>query len=92
MNNLSILTKIDLIVEVLATQVTVAETKDGWTQQSKDIFKVFFEDLRDKLQRAEEIPPLSISRATDTYGIMGGDTLELAAQISNEIRKRTGGV
>jgi hypothetical protein len=86
MSDHSIRAKINVILDALAEPVTVAEANDGWTKESKASFKVFFEDLLDNLCGGQEIPPICISRAMDAWGIVNGEVLVLAAQISNDLR------
>ena len=76
----NILVKIDSIIEALSTSISAAETADGWTPESKEAVKTFFVGLKDKLQSGEALPPMSISRALDHWGVIGGEILEKSAQ------------
>ena len=86
MSDQNILEKIDSIIEALSTSVSASEVADGWTPESKKAVKAFFEGLKEKLQSGEALPPMSISRALDHWGVISGEILEKSAQISNELR------
>lgn len=86
--NFGINLKIDQVMTMLAVPLSSAEAKDGWTVESKKAIKSYFEDLKEKLQSGDTLPPLNISRGLDHRGVVGGPILELAAQISNELRLR----
>ena len=83
-----VIEKIDSVIEALSTPVSKVEAIDGWTPESKKAIKSFFEGLKDKLQSGDALPPMSISRALDHWGIVSGEILEKSAQISNELRSR----
>lgn len=78
--------KINEVIADLSAPVSISEATDGWTPESKAAIKIFFEDLKRKLQAGEALPPLNISRALDHWGVINGPILEKSAQISNEIR------
>lgn len=86
MSKPSIEAEIDKVIDELSTPVSSSESLDGWTPESKKAIKLFFEDLKKKLQTDEKLPPLSISRALDHWGVVGGPLLEKSAHISNELR------
>lgn len=88
MMNQTIEDRIDEVIANLAAPVDVAESSDGWTPESKSAAKVFFEDLKKKMQSGAALPPLNISRALDHWGVVGGEILEKSARISNELRLR----
>lgn len=80
--------KIDDVIAELSTSVSASESTDGWTLESKKAIKVYFENLRLKLQAKEPLPPLDVCRGMDHWGVISGPILEKAAQISNELRSR----
>ncbi|WP_417068455.1 hypothetical protein [Niveibacterium terrae] len=80
--------KIGAIIEVLSGELNSSEISDGWTPESKEAIKVLFEKLKSNLQSCEALPPMSISRALDHWGVVSGEMLEQAAQISNQLRSR----
>lgn len=88
MVNQTIDKKIDEVIADLSAPVSASESADGWTPESKKAIKTFFEDLKQKLQSGEALPPLNISRALDHWGVVSGSILEKSAQISNELRLR----
>ncbi len=88
MANQTIDKKIDAVLVDLSAPVSASEFADGWTPESKKAMKAFFENLKNKLQSDEPLPPLNISRALDHWGVVNGSILEKSAQISNEIRLR----
>lgn len=79
----SILQMVDEVHEKLACPLSSQEEADGWTQESKDAMKVFFEALKGKIVSGEQLTFLNIPRAMDHWGVIRGDILELAAKISN---------
>lgn len=80
--------EIDVMLARLSAPLSASEVADGWTSESKVATKEFFEGLKQKILSDEPLPPLSISRALDHWGVTGGDMLEIAAQISNQLRTR----
>lgn len=82
---------IETILARLSGPVSAEEAADGWTPKSKSATKLLFEDVKRKLQSGEQLPPLSISRALDHWGVVSGDLLETAAWISNQLRSRLAG-
>ena len=80
--------EIEAMLAKLSAPLSAEEAADGWTSQSKSATKVLFEDLKQKLQRGEPLPPLSISRSLDHWGVVSGDLLDAAARISNQLRLR----
>jgi hypothetical protein len=86
MNNQILINKVQGIVGMLSTPVSASEAADGWTSESKKLSKMFFEKLEQEIQSGESLPPMNISRSLDHYGVIGGEILEIAAQISNELR------
>ena len=80
--------KIDWVIEVLSAPLTAAESAEGWTPESKAKIKSFFADLKSQILSGEQLPPLSIARALDHWGVISGEILEVSAQISNELRVR----
>lgn len=86
MDNQILIEKIDGVIEALSASVSASEATDGWTPESKKAIKTFFEGLKDKLQSGGDLPPMSISRALDHWGVISGEILEKSAQISNELR------
>lgn len=89
MNDQILLEKIDGVIDVLAVPLSASEAADGWTPESKKVIKIFFEGLKQKLQSGETLPPMNISRSLDHWGVISGEILEKAAQISNELRAKT---
>lgn len=61
---------------------------EWWTAESMSATRLLFEEIKQKLQRGEQLPPLSISRSLDHWGVVGGDILDMAARISNQLRSR----
>ena len=80
--------EIETMLARLSAPLSAEEAADGWTAESKSATKLFFEDLKQKLLRDESLPPLSISRSLDHWGVVGGNLLEAAARISNQLRAR----
>jgi hypothetical protein len=88
MNSRTVEDRIDQMIQVLSAPLTAKEIADGWTEKSKAAMLEFFEKLRDSIRSGDKLPPLSISRGMDFWGITGGDLLEEGAVISNELRAR----
>jgi hypothetical protein len=86
----NVLIKIDAIISQLSSPLSSSESTDGWTAESKTAARKFFEGLGQKLQSGEPLPPLGISRALDHWGVTSGGILEMAAQISNQLREYRG--
>jgi len=86
MVNQTVENQIDVMLAQLSAPLSTSEAADGWTSESKATTKTFFEGLKEKLQSGEPLPPLSISRALDHWGVIGGEMLEMAAKISNQLR------
>jgi hypothetical protein len=86
-------TKEDLLVKVremvgrLSGPLPPDELKGGWTEKSRLAMRGFFTDLQSKLETGSDLPDLQITRGMDSWGIVGGDLLEQAAVISNELRE-----
>jgi hypothetical protein len=79
--------KIDTLITSLTAPLSAQESADGWTPESKSAMADFFQDLRDKLRTGGALPPvLHVTRAMDHWGVNSGPLLDLAAQISNELR------
>jgi len=88
MVNQAIYQKIGDIIAELSAPVSASEAEDGWTLESKKAIKAYFENLRQKLQKGEALPPLDVCRGMDHWGVISGPILEKVAQISNELRSR----
>lgn len=88
MSNQTVENQIDVMLAQLSAPLSASEAADGWTSESKAATKTFFEELKQKLQSGDLLPPLSISRALDHWGVTGGEMMEMAAQISNKLRAR----
>jgi hypothetical protein len=86
MTDQNILANIDSVIDALSTPVNASEISEGWTPESKKAIKTFFEGLKNMLLSGEDLPPMSISRALDHWGVISGEILEKSAQISNELR------
>lgn len=80
--------EIEAMLVRLSAPLSAEEAADGWTFQSKSATKLLFEDIKQKLERGEQLPPLSISRSPDHWGVVSGDLLDAAARISNQLRSR----
>lgn len=81
-------TKIDTVVAALSKPPTLEERADGWTAANKASAREMFAGIKRKLAVGDPIPPVSLSRALDSWGIVSGELLELSAEISNELRAR----
>lgn len=90
MNEQTVEQEIKTILARLSAPLNAEEAADGWTTQSKSATKLLFEDLKQKLQRGDQLPSLSISRSLDHWGVVSGDLLDMAARISNQLRSRQG--
>jgi hypothetical protein len=78
--------RIEELIERLSSPPSASEIRDGWTAKSKVAMKDLLVDLLAKFRSGQSLPPLSISRGMDTWGVTGGDLFEEAAKISNELR------
>ena len=85
-----ILKKIDRIIGRLISGLRPADKRDGWTEESRVAMLQLFQDLRSRLVTDSQVSnadrSLNLSRGMDSWGITGGELLELAAEISVEIR------
>lgn len=86
MFNQTIEQKINEVIADLSVPVSASEAADGWTAESKQAIKKYFENLKQKLLAGEELPSLDVCRGMDHWGVVNGPILEKAAQISNELR------
>jgi len=86
---MSAVEKIDVLLASLGTPLSAQEAVDGWTADSKKAMADFFKDLRARVSSGE-VPSFVIhtTRAMDHWGVNSGSLLELAAQISNELRSK----
>ncbi|MDB5392901.1 MAG: hypothetical protein JWM91_407 [Rhodospirillales bacterium] len=75
------------MADQLSRPLPPAETSAGCTEPSRLALHGFFIDLQSKLEASAEIADLHITRGMDPWGIVGGDLLEQAAVISNELRE-----
>ncbi|AJE97262.1 hypothetical protein SG18_02110 [Pandoraea apista] len=80
--------EIETMLARLSAPISAVDEADGWTAESMSATRLLFEEIKQKLQRGEQLPPLSISRSLDHWGVVGGDILDMAAQISNQLRSR----
>ena len=83
----TVVQEIDLVIESLGSPVTAKEASDGWTSKSKMAVHALMKSLKEKLQSGTELPPMSISKALDHWGVIDGEILERVAEISNQIRQ-----
>jgi hypothetical protein len=81
-----IIIKIDDIVGELSHPLSLQEADEGWTEKSKTAIGVFFKELRSNILSGGPLPPLSIARGLDHWGVVNGELLEKAAVISNQLR------
>ena len=77
---------LDLMLSRLTEPMSLDQMAEGWTAESKDAARSFFLGLKRDLQSNKPLPPLSISRALDHWGVTSGESLELATEISNRLR------
>jgi hypothetical protein len=75
------------IISALSQPFPSAAGCDGWTEQSWQKWRSFFEEARKKISSRQPIPDASITRAMDFDGVTGGVLLEKAARVSNQLRE-----
>jgi len=88
MRDLMLEQRIERLIEKLSLPPSEKEARDGWTAKGKKAIKDLLENLLLKLQSDQPLPPVSISRGMDSWGVTGGDILEEGAKISNQLRSR----
>lgn len=82
-----ILNKVRWMIDRLTQPLSDADLKYGWIEKSRLAFLTYFQNLEQKLVAGQPIPALNIPRGMDTWGILGGDLFQTAAEISVELPK-----
>jgi hypothetical protein len=79
--------KIDTLLESLNAPLSSQEMADGWITESKHAMAEYFTDLQRRLA-VGEVPAsvIHVLRALDHWGVRSGALLDLAVEISNDLR------
>ncbi len=83
--------RIEALIQKLSLPPSAVEIRQGWNEKSKIAMKNLLDDLLSKLRAGLPLPPVSISRGMDTWGVTSGEILEEGAAISNQLRRRRHG-
>ncbi len=85
-----VLKKIERVISRLSSGLTPVDKRDGWTEESRIAILQLFQDLQARLLANANVSDadrsLNLSRGMDSWGVTGGDLLELGAEISVELR------
>jgi len=84
--NINVETRINKLLERLALSPNEEEVRDGWTVEGKKAISNLLNEILTRLRSGEPIPPISIARGMDSWGVGSGDLLTEGASISNELR------
>jgi hypothetical protein len=87
----SLLQQIDCMIERLSNTLPVKETEGGWTRKSQEFFLEFFGKLKRALLKGETMACGSIGRGMDHWGIVSGNLLKDADEISLLIDEMSSG-
>jgi hypothetical protein len=82
----TILLLIDRVSSVLNQPLSALEIQSGWTTEAQSAFLKLIAELRAKVENDAIIPNLSLSRGLDSWGVTGGQLVEIAAELSNSLR------
>ena len=77
------------VLEILAQPLSPEESASGWTPEAKGAMHKLLVELKGKVQAAQPLPKLSLSRGLDHWGVVDGALLERMAELSNELRKHS---
>lgn len=79
--------KIDSLLASLKAPLSSQEVTDGWITESKHAMAEYFSDLQRRLAGGE-VPAsvIHVLRALDHWGVRSGSLLDLAVEISNDLR------
>ena len=86
-----IIARVEGLIEKLGQPISSAEAADGWTEEPRRDWIKFFVDLRNRLRdgkpltRKEKSSFVHIGRWMDHDGIIGGELLDEACRISNDL-------
>ena len=74
------------LTETLMQPFPASATADGWCEASWLKWQRIFSEMRESFSSGLALPNVSISRAMDFDGIIGGVVLDKAAALSNVLR------
>jgi hypothetical protein len=81
----TLLVQLDNIIERLSQHLPQAEVRCGWTEESREAMRSFFEQMRIDASAGKELKFLpeyvSLLRGLDHWGIASGPLFEAAAEI-----------
>lgn len=83
----TVLINVRWMIDRLSRPLSVSDLQYGWIEESRLVFLAYFQDLEQKLIAEQPIPALNIPRGMDTWGILGGNLFQMAAEISVELPK-----
>lgn len=81
------LNEVELILARLDGALTEEDLVSGWTNESQEAAKQYFQTLRSALIANQPLPPLGIIRGLDHRGVVGGELLDEIARVTNLLRK-----
>jgi hypothetical protein len=84
--------RMDVLMQKLSTPPTSSEFKEGWTESSKKAMKNMVGDVQNRLRSGQPNIDISFSRGMDSWGIVEGEILEEAAELSNALREFSHGM
>jgi hypothetical protein len=79
------------MIDQLSKPLPPHELEAGWTEQGRVAMLKFFEDLDSKLGNGEKLPEVNIPRGMDSWGIVEGQLLKKAAELSLDLKKFSSG-
>ncbi|HEY0199050.1 MAG TPA: hypothetical protein VGC19_11010 [Rhodanobacter sp.] len=82
-----VLSEIDLVLRKLDNPLTDDDITNGWSTESQQAARTYFQSLKSALTSNSILPPLGIVRGLDHWGVTGGDLLREIARITNLLRK-----
>lgn len=79
--------RIDVLLSALAAPLSAADERDGWTPAAREAFQRMLTEIQRALASKEDVPDVSLSRGLDSWGVVGGELSERAAELSNALRE-----
>jgi len=90
MDKITLLEKIDRIVDEMSGSLPDAESSHGWTEESRVALLKSFRDLRSRLANDELLKAditLNFPRGMDMWGIFGGNWFSQGAEITRDLHQ-----
>ncbi|MGY1490796.1 hypothetical protein ACW4YW_15425 [Methylobacillus pratensis] len=81
-----LIVEIDVLLARTQLPLTTEDIQNGWTLAAQQSAIKFLEKLRPQVDSEEQLPPMNLARALDSWGVVSGDLLNGYAELSNGLR------